>query len=247
MNWLYRCFLYCFLRTAPLPAFDLSKTVKHDVQDLLSESLGDPGCGVFVHWGIKGSGKTAYAACLAQKLKDSGRSVIFLDCSSLAGGMAIRKFCDVLPERKTSFSLDPTKPPPTTIIVDDFDECSDTNHHLRSIIRTIAKASITRKRFNVLLLVTSASRAKEILDWDWAHIRLVGTPGCGVWTTEHVSELLSMHPRWNGDPETLALCCRAGTPGFVVWSAGAAVARMRLIADKNAAEWEAGVRELNSL
>ena len=159
--------------------------------------------------------------------------------------MAIRKFCDVLPERRRPFSLDPTKPPPTTIIVDDFDECSD-NNHLRNMIRTIAKASITRKRFNVLLLVTSASRAKEILDWDWARIRLVGTPGCGVWTAEHVSEL--MHPRWNGDQERLELCCRAGTPGFVVWSASSAAvnSRMRLIADKNAAEWGAGIQELNS-
>ena len=261
-TFLHRCILGCFLRQTPIPTIDMSKIVKHEVQDLLSESMDDPGCGVFVHWGIKGSGKTAYAACLARRLKgEKGRSVLFLDHNSLSSGisaMVIRKFCEMLPERERSFNLNPTEPPPTSIIVDDFDnnngydEGWNTDNHLRNMIKTIAKTSCTGKRFNVLLLVTSSSRAREILGWDWAHIQLVGTPGCGAWKENHVSELFNMYPRLvssDDRQERLAICTRAGTPEFVIWSSRTTTAttRMKTNAERHALEWEKGVQELSAV
>ena len=43
-------------------------------------AMDDPECGVFVHWGIEGSGESIAAARLAQKLRsEKGHSVLFLD------------------------------------------------------------------------------------------------------------------------------------------------------------------------
>ena len=260
-----RCVVGCFLRQASFPSYDLSKLVKHEVQDLLSEALDDPGCGVFVHWGVEGSGKTAYASRLARELKEKGRSVLFLNYRSLSdkiSAAAVQKFCEMLPDRERAFQMDPTKPPPTTIIVDDFDGTPAEDGHgtpaedrLGDMIKSMAKASSTGRRFNVLLLVSSARRAQEILDWSWTHISLVGAPGCGIWRDSHIAQLFNMHPRLAADEdkeELLALCSRAGTPEFIVACSRAAsrapqgMAKLRKIADRSAMEWRDGIQTLGA-
>ena len=167
----FRCFLSCFLYYVPTPTYDLSKLVRHYVQEIWLEAMNDPDCGIYVHWGIKGSGKTAYATYLARELKKNGRLVFFLDSNSLSAP-AIRKFCDFLPLRKRSL-----EPPPTTLIIDDFDN-GDWHQHC-NIIQTFAKQSRALKRFNLLLLVSSAECAQTVINWDWTRIRW--TSERGMW------------------------------------------------------------------
>ena len=245
INCFQRCFWGCFLYYVPSPTYDLSKLVKHDVQLVLSDAMDDPDCGVYVHWGIKGSGKTAYATYLAHQLKERGRHVLLLDSDSVLqpiSATAIRKFCDVLPARKRLFSLNPLEPPPTTIIIDDFDKDWDDNDTRRcNMIKTFAKRSRMSKRFNILLLLSSAQCAKTVIEWDWTRIKL--TSDCGKWDEAHVAELLSMYPHViaaDDYEERLRLCILAGTPGFVVWSEKESTTRMKTRAEKTAKEWRDG-------
>ena len=238
-----RFVLGCFMRHAPLPPIEVSKVVEHEVQKQLSDAMNDPGCGVFVHWGIEGSGKSIAAACLARKIRtEKGRSVLFLDSHSLiSSSTAITMFCKMLPARDKPYNS--TEPPPMSIIVDDLDRAAGWNEaELRETITTLARISASSKRFNMLLLITSASRAREILNWNWRHIQLIGTPGCGMWQREHISQLLGT----GVSDEVVNLCVRAGTPDFTVWSAKMpAIGRMRSNAERCALEWEKGQSELS--
>jgi len=249
-----RCFMGCFLYYVPTPTYDISKLVKHPIQAVLMNAMNDPDCGVYVHWGVKGSGKTAYATDLANKLKSNGRLVFFLDPSSLShpimSTMAIKKFCDLLPPRQRKFELNPLEPPPTTIIIDDFDISGEWEKH-RDVIQTLAKQSRNLKRFNLLLLVTSPHCAKTLCnDWDWTSIRW--TSELGVWEEEHVAELLAMFPQHLAKEDytdRLQLCVRAGTPGFVVWSAKEKNMKsnaVKIRAEKTAKEWADGYAILES-
>ena len=248
MKFFCRCILGCFMQHAPPPSIEVSKVVEHEVQNHLSNAMDDPECGVFVHWGIEGSGKSIAAALLARKLKsEKGRSVLFLDHHSLTSpsiASVVQMFCMMLPSREKSFQSDPTKPPPMSIIVDDLDKAENWNDgEFRKTIVSLAKISSSGKRFNVLLLVSSSSRARELLNWDWRHIQLVGGPGCGIWRREHVSKLLGT----DVDAEIVDLCSRACTPGFVVWSAKMpTIGRMRSNAERCALEWEKGLSELTT-
>ena len=253
-----RCFWSCFLHYAPTPEYDLSKLIQHPVQNTLLEAMNDPDCGIYVHWGIRGSGKTAYATALANELrKKGGRLVFVLDSHSLShprSAAAISKFCDVLPLRARSFELNPLEPPPTTIIIDDFDSCEEWEQH-RSMVQTLAKQSRTLKRFNLLLLVSSAECARAVIEWDWTRIRW--TSETSMWRKEHVVELIgSTYPAlMSADDyaERLRLCTQAGTPGFVVWSARmkrigqTTLAAARGRAEKSEKEWAEGLGMLNSV
>ena len=243
----FRCIIGLFIRHATLPAIEVEKLVDHDVDGTLLNAMNDPACGTFVHWGIEGSGKSISAARVARKLKDeSKRSILFINGDSLSGGVSsslIQAFCKVLPTREKSVQADISRPPPTTIIIDDFDRGSFWGEELKKSIVSLSRISASGRRFNVLLLVNSSSRASEILNWDWRNIQLVGAPGCGIWTREHISRFLG--PGY--DPTVFDQCLRAGTPSFAKWCTKGTpptIGRMRFNAERCALEWEKGRAEL---
>ena len=122
ISYFYRCFLYCFLHHIPRPQYDLSKLISHPVQDALVQAMNNPLCGIYIFWGIQCSGKTAYSSWMAEQLGQTGRHIWHLDSHSLVGrhsAMVMRKICENLPGQ---FQFNPRSPPPTTIVIDNFDQ-----------------------------------------------------------------------------------------------------------------------------
>ena len=229
-SYFYRCFLYCFLHHIPRPQYDLSKLIPHPVQDALVQAMNNPLCGIYIFWGIQGSGKTAYSSWMAEQLSKKGRHIWHLDSHSLIGrhsAIVMRKICENLPGRERMFQLNPTSPPPTTIVIDNFDQAwpSGNDKHsvvkkLRDIITMLADQSVMGKRFNLMLVISSPELARAVLQWDQLRIQLIET--IGIWKREQLEVLLSMtsYTSSTDDREDrLMHCTTAGTPGFVVWGA----------------------------
>ena len=256
-SYFYRCFLYCFLHHIPRPQYDLSKLIPHPVQDALVQAMNNPLCGIYIFWGIQGSGKTAYSSWMAEQLSQKGRHIWHLDSHSLIGrhsAMVMRKICENLPGRERMFQLNPTAPPPTTIIIDNFDQAwaSGNDKHsravvkqLRDIITMLADQSVMGKRFNLMLVISSPEFARSVLQWDQLRIQLIDT--IGIWKREHVEVLFSMTSYINTDDreDRLMHCTTAGTPGFVVWSANRkSLKQIEHTAKEMEKKWTHGLRIL---
>lgn len=258
LMYFYRCFLYCFLHHIPSPQYDLSKLIPHPVQDTLVQAMNNPLCGIYIFWGIQGSGKTAYSSWMADRLSKNGRHIWHLDSHSLIGrhsAMIMRKICENLPGRERQFQLNPTSPPPTTIIIDNFDKAwaNGNDRHsravvkqLRGIITMLADRSVMGKRFNLMLVISSPECARAVLQWGQMRIQLIET--VGIWKREHVEALFNMTPcPWHGEREhRLVHCTTAGTPGFVVWSASRrSLRQIEHTAKEMKKEWNDGLRILD--
>jgi hypothetical protein len=254
ISYFYRCFLYCFLHHIPRPQYDLSKLISHPVQDALVQAMNNPLCGIYIFWGIQGSGKTAYSSWMAEQLGQTGRHIWHLDSHSLVGrhsAMVMRKICENLPGR---FQLNPRSPPPTTIVIDNFDQvwASGSDKHsravvkqLRDIVIMLADQSVMGKRFNLMLVISSPELARSVLQWDQLRIQLIDT--IGIWKREHVEVLFGMTSYANmGDREDrLMHCTTAGTPGFVVWSANRkSLKQIEHTAKEMEKRWTHGLRVL---
>jgi hypothetical protein len=260
--------LMCCLSVPATPIYDLAKLVAHNIQNDLMEAASSPSGGIYVYWGIKSSGKTAYATALVQRLNQTpGRRALYLNYESISTRffrsvvLYICRFC--LSRQGNDFHTNPLSPTPTTIIIDDFDHYYDNNADanvqrnsglcLQKFIRELAKESCMKKAFSVILFVSSAQRAADILQWDWEHIRLVSAPGSARWQRNHVESLFHMYAYLLQKNEsdrgaTMAMCVQAATPGFIAY-----LARPGYLHDSNAQAratdnqrlWEEGEALLN--
>lgn len=256
----YRCFLYCFLHHITPPQYDLSKLIPHSVQDALVQTMNNPLCWIYIFWGIRGSGKTAYSSWMAEQLRKKGRHIWHLDSHSLIGrhsAMVMRKICENLPGRERMFQLNPTNPPPTTIIIDNFDKAwaNGKDRHsralvkqLRDIVTMLADQSVMGKRFNLMLVISSPECARTVLQWDQMRIQIIET--VGIWERQHVEALFYVTTHPHGDSEDrehrLVHCTTAGTPGFVVWSANRkSLKQIEHMAKEMEKEWTHGLHVLD--
>ena len=65
------------------PVFPLETLVSHPVQNQLLAAINAPLCGVQVHWGVVGAGKTAYARFAAMHAQQAGRLIGFFSAGEI--------------------------------------------------------------------------------------------------------------------------------------------------------------------
>ena len=155
------------------------------------------------------------------------------------------------------FQLNPTNPPPTTIIIDNFDKAwaNGNDRHsralvkqLRDIVTMLADQSVMGKRFNLMLVISSPECARTVLQWDQMRIQIIET--VGIWERQHVEALFYVTTHPHGDSEDrehrLVHCTTAGTPGFVVWSANRkSLKQIEHMAKEMEKEWTHGLHVLD--
>jgi hypothetical protein len=140
----------------------------------------------------------------------------------------------------------------TTIIIDHFDMFMRDNGSSAAptleMVRELIKESEATQKFNVLLVVTSWERAKELVD---AGCKLIPSDSPARWTSEQLETLYATLPdkvtseigeRKN---ELLRLSTLSGTPGFLTYEA---ISDRKSFGTSHAAmhdlEWRRGIKGL---
>lgn len=204
--------------------------------------------GVFVHWGVYGSGKTFAQRKAAILLRDAGRLVISTDGYHVLWEerKSLKKFL----RRAIGIPTDLSEPisnfltRPTTVIIDDSDVILRQAVDYRGYIKDLLNESREHPKFNVLLMVTS---------WEWcAELRNLGCTVVGSpsrWTRADLIGLYNNIPdsmKEKNDPEeVLTTSAIAGTPGELIFFAGGKPMTRHAVAINN--EWRKGVKALDGL
>jgi hypothetical protein len=155
--------------------------------DLMTSALEKPG--VYVHWGVYGSGKTVAAFEISRRLQAEGRTVVFLngyDWQCRHPREWLWKFIGI-PNAAEPISAFMKR---GTIVIDDFSPLMKMEGTLE-LLGELVTDSMSTGGFNVMLCVTSWEWATEILKLRWGDWRpkLIGYPGCGMWEREHVEQM----------------------------------------------------------
>jgi hypothetical protein len=203
----------------------------HPLEQSLFDHLRTSKSGVFVHWGVYESGKTTVARNAAWRLQEEAqRQVIFfsgfeftystLSVKSLRKKIGVPE--DMDSKALTDFFMQDKK---TIIMIDHFDMfmCSSKNENAveetLDMVRELIKESEATQKFNVLLIITSWERAKELVD---AGCTLVPGDAPARWTGEQLESLFDTLQDKREDmmvgekkKELLRLATLAGTPGFL--------------------------------
>ena len=245
--------------------------------DHLERAMDYPDCGVFVFWGPFMSGKTEGLSALDERLRSKGRRVEAYNAASFEPGMRIYSWfleqltcipgCssssihlntvlpEALPGNRTGFSC-----PATTFIIDHFDRVMDAED-LKSVegfVVNYAQQSVSGKRFNILLAVSSVSNAELILSWNGCtKIMLAMRPECARWNVSYFKDLISAllsHTRteWSSDKIELLLqfCVKGGSPKFLrglLYAGPDHFGEYLKVAEVADSEWKEGCRTLSKL
>jgi hypothetical protein len=204
--------------------------------------------GVFVHWGVYGSGKTFAQRKAAILLRNAGRLVISTDGYHVL--WEERRSLKTFLRRAIGIPTDLLEPisnfltRPTTVIIDDMDVVLRRAVDYRGYIKDLLNESRENPKFNVLLMVTS---------WEWcAELRNLGCTVVGSpsrWTRDDLMGLYNNIPdsmrEKNDHEEVLTTSAIAGTPGELTFFATGKPMARHALTIKN--EWRKGVKALDGL
>ena len=252
---------------------------------MIKAAINNPYGGVTLLWAPTGAGKTACSVAAAQEIlkEDPDRVIVHLDASTYwtsidpsnhlmqrriapgwfhkAAGIPIDgQLIDHLVARKADHSISQSVPPPTTIIIDQFDDLmEDSNAGAKYMIIAMAEQSTRTKQFNVLICVTSWKKAKKILTWADGNIMLIaGDPNMAKWSEHDARRLIGAHPHfrdWPADSieELARMGAAAGVPGLISRIAGLRIpssqfaAQCGASASRSREEWAQGAEALKGL
>ena len=167
----------------------------HPLEQTLFDALHSSSSGVFVHWGVYESGKTTAVQHAAWRLQEeAGRQVICIhgyDYGWHKTMSAWLRWAIGVPEDMADKPLkDFFTKPDTTLVLDHFDllmrEKDNRDVDVLGLVHTLIKDSKATKKFNVLLVVTSWERAKELVA---AGCKLVPNDAPARWTQEQLEML----------------------------------------------------------
>ena len=228
---------------------------RHPLETTLFDGLreGPGGTGVFVHWGVYGSGKSTAARHAGLRLQSAGRTVILLhgyNLASISGpGPGVRSLRASL-RRSIGVPEDDAQPlsaffnRPTTLIVDHADfVLRGMGDALETVRELAADSEAGRQSFNALFIVTSWELGLQLRD---TGCRVLGSPA--RWTRAELLELDATLPesdraRWSEAEreEQIDVSVLSGTPDFLhnLLEGGLLGARRAALLD---AEWRMGTR-----
>jgi hypothetical protein len=172
--------------------------LRHRLENAMVSTLNSSD-GLFIHWGLYGSGKSVAVRHAAQRLQDDhGRTVIFRWGYDLRG--LFDPNCDLytrLGLPSSELALFDSKP--TTLIIDHFDTfvwypAKKNELLMRSLLGMVAQARHT-PNFNMLLVFNSWESVREFKDrCGPSYPRLVADPGLGRWTKDELTALRDITP-----------------------------------------------------
>lgn len=238
--------------------------ISHPSQLILQRAIDHPQCGAFVLWAVQGSGKTAYLRQAASNLIRSDRNALFLDAAEFKHQHHVHPLLwlhsalgNLKPDLPyASFLPLPThgiySPPPTCIIIDQFDHMIN-HEHAESFIVGLAEKSRLTKRFSVIVSVTNPENARTVLRWNGGEkIKLVGGPQVSCWGAEHVRALIQQLPLLDHQRDKLLeLGTIAKTPAYVLDAAFSGVPINDAFHETRARElqerWRVGISMLDKL
>jgi len=213
--------------------------VGHPVHGYLRDAMAKPG--IFVHWGVYGSGKTVSLSELSRSLRDKGHTVVSLNGYGMVHGnlRQLLRHSIGIPDLYKDPISDFFTCSNLTIIIDDFSPVMSVDG-VYDFLQELAIDS--NGRFNVLLCVNSFEWAVDILNLRWEDCprpRLVGFPGCGRWNEAQLRELIAHVP---ANLEALVASSTAsGVPPFA--------SRIRAPSEIRTLdlEWQKGIQALSQL
>ena len=204
----------------------------HPVEQSLFDALNTSSSGVFVHWGVYGSGKSTAVRNAAWRLQQEvGRQVISLQSFDFrynepSRQKDLRRLIGVPEDMHEPLSELLTKPAGTTLVIDHAEllmrDKDNRGDEMLEMVLELIKESEATKKFNVLLVVTTWERAKELVD---VGCKLVPGDAPGRWTREQLEALFATASEpvrekvGEKKDELLRLATLSGTPGFLTFEA----------------------------
>ena len=199
------------------PPSSTLRYVRHRLEDAVVTGLGNSN-GLFIHWGVYGSGKTVAVRRAAQRLQDEhGHTVLFRRGYDIC---LLNPVCDFF----TGLDLPPLSlleqlSAPTTLIIDHFDTfvwpALLRREALMVAFRELIACARANPRFNVLLVFQSWEVAKEFTERTDA--KLVVHPGCGRWALEEITALKdAVGSEAAGCDHALGLAVACGSPSVLL-------------------------------
>jgi len=201
----------------------------HPLEQTLFDNLNSSSSGVFVHWGVYQSGKSTAVREVAWRLQEeAGRQVVFLHhydfswirprSAWLRRAIGVPK--DMIHEPISKFFVRLE----TTIVIDHFCMRDDNMEEDLELVHELIKESEETQHFNVLFVLDSWERAKELVD---AGCKLVPGDAPARWTGDQLDTLFATLPDklqskvGENKEELLRLATLSGAPGFLTFEAQA--------------------------
>ena len=199
------------------------------VETLVNELNGS--VGVFVHWGVYESGKSTAVREAAWRLQENAMNqVIKLQSFDFHVNQPIQQELRRLIGVPADMSDKPISEffiqPDTTLVIDHADQLmrdkDRRGDEMLEMVRGLIKESEATQKFNVLLVVTSWERAKELVD---AGCKLVPGDAPARWTREQIETLFATASEQVREKvgerkdKFLRLTTLSGTPGFLTYEA----------------------------
>lgn len=228
----------------------------HPLVETLFDTLKTESSGVFVHWGVYESGKSTAARQAAWRLQEEAERQVIgfngFEFPWLKPPVKRLRHAIGLPEDMDDKPLSEFFTRDTTIIIDHFDmfvrdKDNVGGETLEWVIKLIEESERT-KMFNMLLIVTSWERARELVD---AGCKLVPGDAPARWTRDDLETMYaSLSDRTRSimsekEDELLCLATLSGTPGFLTYEA---CSERKRFSTKHAAmhdlEWRRGMKGL---
>ena len=191
----------------------------HPLQSVMFNTLNNSPSGVFVHWGVYGSGKTTAAIHAGLQLQ-ADRTVIKLHGYDTIPNEDMHTWlrrCIGVPDDTQQISTYFNRP--TTIIIDHSDLLAHRNpDDMLALVRSLVQESEETKQFNVLFIVTSWELAIQLQE---NKCTLLGSPS--RWSEDELIELFSKQPEELRNKlsdqqreEQIRTCTLSGTPDFAI-------------------------------
>ena len=207
-----------------------SPLIRHPVHEYLYNALSSQP-GLFVHWGVYGSGKTISACETARRLRAEGRTVVCLSGYDPSAWTA--------PTLREWVKQSCPSSAAATLIINDFAPLMKLKEGAIELLEELASDSAAT--FNALLCLTSWEWAMDIMRLPCAP-KLIGFPGCGRWNQaqiEEMAESLGMDPCSGPVFDSV----KSGTPIFPPAQSGSYYSRRAATLE---AEWQKGIQALSS-
>jgi hypothetical protein len=223
----------------------------------LRRAVNHPLCGALVFWGPFASGKTFALKDLTKKLQDEGKIIIYLNGKDYRRqnyqmfSLWLRASIGLTANANGLEEYFPFKEGTiTTIIIDHFDDLMNVPD-ARPLVVGLARESREKKRFNILVGVSSAANARAILLWNGnSKITLACRPDAARWDANMTrlfalgsAFVQALGERDASDVVEYASTC--GSPGKVEELASFSGRIRKRLAETIMAEWEAGNETLS--
>ena len=235
----------------------------HPLEQVLFDALSGSSSGAFVHWGVYESGKsTAVREAAGRLQEEAGRQVIVVQGYDFTWRKPVaawlRRGIGIPEDMREPLSSLFAKPG-TTLVIDHADLLMrvdrgwDKNRDVEflELVQALIHESEQTKRFNVLLVVNSWERAKELVG---AGCRLAPGDAPARWTRDQLETLLATLPDdvrsrvGERKDELLRLATLSGTPGYLNFEAYSNSKRGydARHAAMHDLEWHRGIRGLHT-